>query len=70
MAYTYDRIPYSQVPEGVRFDVLGRDQGQTIEVAWGGTGRAEHGPGDPYKRVWDKSDGPMTDAALYFRRVF
>jgi hypothetical protein len=46
----------SDIPAGVRFDVPRRDQGQMIEVAYGGYGRAEHGEGDPYMRVTDHTD--------------
>ncbi len=61
----YVRISESQIPEGVRFDVTGPNQGQIVEVAYGGFGRAEHGQGDPYKRVTDKSDRTVA----YFKRA-
>lgn len=48
------------IPETVRFDVPGRYQGQTVEVAYGGYSRGEHDSGDPYKRVRDRSDGRVT----------
>lgn len=48
------------VPEGVRFDVPRRHQGQIVEVAYGGWGRGEHDEGDEYRRVIDKSDRSAT----------
>jgi len=61
----YVRIDKSEVPTNVRFDVIGRDQGQIVEVAWGTFGRAEAGPGDPYQRVHDQSDGTIS----FYKRV-
>lgn len=51
----YTPIAESQIPDGVRFDVPGDCQGQTIEVAYGGFSRTEHGEGAPYRRVHDQS---------------
>ncbi len=64
-ASKYIRISESQIPEGVRFDVPGPNQGQIVEVAYGGFGRAEHGDGDPYKRVTDRSDRSVE----YYKRA-
>lgn len=50
-------IQASEVPRGVRFDVTRRDQGQMVEYAYGGFSRGEHGEGDPYQRVTDRSTG-------------
>lgn len=61
----YAPIPACDVPAGVRFDIPGRNQGQIVEVAYGGWGRAEHGPGDPYRRTIDRSTGRVT----YARRI-
>lgn len=65
--YTYRAIPESEIPDGVRFDVTRRNQGQIIEVAYGGKSRYEHGEGDRYQRVLDRSMGP--DAYTFYRRV-
>lgn len=56
----YTRIPQSQVPPTVRFDVPARCGGQIVEVAYGGFGRHAHDSGDPYKRITDQSDGEVT----------
>lgn len=61
----YIKCSKSEIPGSVRFDVPGPNQGQIVEVAYGGFGRAEHGPGDPYKRVTDLSDRSVE----YYRRV-
>ena len=63
----YIQCTENEVPEDVRFHVSGRNQGQMIEVAYGTFGRSEAGPGDPYKRVHDRSIGP--NAVTYYRRV-
>jgi len=44
-------IPAWEVPEGIRFSTLGRDQGQIVEVSYGTFSRAEAGPDDRYQRV-------------------
>jgi len=49
----YVPIKATDVPAGVRFDVPKRNQGQSVEVAWGGFGRYEHSEGDDFKRVTD-----------------
>lgn len=49
-----------EIPAGVRFDVPRRNQGQMIEIAYGGFGRAEHGPGDEYMRRRDLSNGEVS----------
>mgnify|MGYP001578250302 CR=1 FL=1 len=56
----YQQVQKHEVPNAVRFDVPLRNQGQIIEIAYGGFGRAEHDDGDPYKRVHDRSDGTIT----------
>lgn len=53
------------IPDKVRFDVPRRNQGQTVEVAYGGFGRSEHDEGDLYKRVHDRSLGP--EAFRYYK---
>ena len=60
----YTEISQDQVPAGVRFDVPRHLQGQIIEVAYGGFSRWEHGPGDLYKRVTDRSDRSVS----YYKR--
>lgn len=65
MDHNYIRCTLNEIPDGVRFDVTMRNQGQIVEIAYGGFGRAEHDAGDPYKRVTDHSDGSVT----YFRLV-
>jgi len=52
---TYVEIKRSEVPGGVRFDVPRRNQGQIVEIAYGGFARSEHDEGDPYKRETDRS---------------
>lgn len=66
MSARYVPCALAEIPDGVTFHVLRQDQGQTVEVAWGDYGRAEHGPGDPWKRVIDRSEGPTP---TYYRRV-
>lgn len=61
---TYEPIAEREVPLNVRFDVPRRNQGQMIEIAYGGTGRYEHDDGDAYKRIFDASDRITT----YYRR--
>ncbi len=65
MKTTYTKIEESQVPAGVRFDVPRHNQGQIVEVAYGGFDRSEHGNGDPYKRVTDRSDRSVA----FYKRV-
>jgi len=65
--HDYQPITLDQIPDGVRFDVEAHRQGQIVDVAYGGFGRAEHGPGDDYKRVHDRSEGP--NAVRYYRRI-
>ena len=61
-------IPAGEVPEGIRFDTLGRDQGQIVEVSHGTFSRAEAGHDDPYLRVTDFSDAAPSRARYYKRR--
>ena len=63
--HDYQPTTLDQIPDGVRFDVPMHRQGQIVEVAYGGFGRPEHGPGDEYKRVHDRSEGP--NAVRYYR---
>lgn len=58
--HNYVRCDLKDIPAGVCFSVPGRNQGQIIEVAYGGFGRAEHDDGDPYKRICDGSDASTT----------
>ena len=52
----YIKVDEASVPGNIRFDVPGRNQGQIVEIAYGGWGRHEHDVGDPYQRVTDRSD--------------
>lgn len=56
----YIEISASRIPGNVRFDVPRRNQGQHVEVAFGGFGRYEHDDGDQYKRIVDRSTGRTT----------
>ena len=51
----YTRCDERDIPAAVRFDVPGRNQGQMIEVAYGGLDRGEHDYGDPFKRIKDEN---------------
>lgn len=62
----YQKIGANQLPAAVRFDVPAPNQGQIIEVAYGGFDRTEHGEGAAYKRVIDYSVGPTP---TYYRRT-
>jgi hypothetical protein len=65
----YQPIQSAQIPPGVRFDVPRRNQGQIIEVAYGGFGRSEHDDGDLYRRVFDQSEPPGSpDRVRYYKR--
>lgn len=66
----YTPITPNQVPDGLRFDVPRRNQGQIVEVAYGGpmSQRSEHDEGAPYKRVTDASEPPSSpDRVRYYR---
>lgn len=52
--YHYVPVSDSDIPSAVRFDVPGCNQGQHIEIAFGGFSTGEHDIGDPYKRVTDE----------------
>lgn len=58
MKYIYDECSEQDIPTTVRFDTPGRNQGQFVEVQYGGWSRFMHDVGDPYKRVIDHSVGP------------
>lgn len=45
----------NEVPGNVRFDCPRSMQGQMVEVEYGGHSRYEHGAGDPWKRITDRS---------------
>jgi hypothetical protein len=60
----YTPCSATDIPEGVRFDIPRRNQGQTIEVAYGGFSRAGHDEGDDYRRTLDRSTGETTYARL------
>lgn len=64
-SFRYEPCNLSDIPDGVRFDVPRRNQGQIIEVAYGDFGRSPNDNGDPWKRVVDRSDGSVQ----YYRRV-
>ncbi len=56
----YTQIQRTEIPEfGIRFDVPERNQGQHVEIAYGGNIRAKHmfDEGAPYKRITDTSIG-------------
>ena len=57
----YVKVTAQAVPANVRFDVPGANQGQMIEVAYGGFSHYAHGAGDPYMRV----RSPDGDCAYY-----
>lgn len=63
----YVQCSERDIPKGIRFDVPGRNQGQTVEVAYGSFYRGEAGEGDFFKRVTDRSIGP--GAVTYYRLV-
>lgn len=63
----YVVIAKADIPPGVRFDIPRRNQGQIIEIAYGGFSRAEHDDGDPYMSIRDWGIGP--DAVHYYRLV-
>lgn len=66
----YTPCDESSIPAGVRFDVPRHLQGQIVEVAYGGISRSEHGPGDLYKRVTDRSVGAgFPGRVTYYRLV-
>lgn len=54
----YVRCNETDVPPGVRFDVPRRNDGQIVEIAYGGFDRAAHDDGDEYMRRHDRSLGP------------
>lgn len=58
--------PIKQSPAGIRFDSDRLLAGQIVQYEWGGpeNARSEHGPGSPYLRVFDQSDGELT----FYRR--
>lgn len=62
---TYKKCELNDVPATVRFDVPRRNQGQMVEIAYGGFERAEHDEGAPFKRVTDRSEQTTT----YYRAV-
>ena len=56
----YVEISKTDVPGDIQFDVTGRNQGQIVEVAYGGRDphpRGEYSAGEPFKRVIDTSEG-------------
>jgi hypothetical protein len=59
-AIRYKEIPAEQVPDGLRFDVPGRNQGQIVEVAYADNLRARSSApadvGATYRRTTDGSD--------------
>lgn len=68
----YQQVQANEVPEGIRFDVPARNQGQIIEVAYGDRMelKAENDAGAPWKRVTDTSLPPShPERVTYYRRV-
>jgi len=53
--YEYVPCAESDIPAGVRFTVPRHLQGQTVERAYGHTGREDGGPGDPWMRFTDET---------------
>lgn len=70
MSSRYEPLHASKLPVGVRFDVPGRNQGQIVEIAYGGFSRYAHDHGDPYQRITDLSlpEG-AAGRVRYLRRV-
>ncbi len=64
---TYREIPARLVPDGIRWDIPGRNAGQIVEIAYGTFGRSAAADGERYRRVHDRSIGP--DAIRYYQRV-
>lgn len=68
--YRYVRTTADKIPEGVRFDTPRQNQGQIVEVQYGTHSRYEAGPGDPWKKVVDRSLGiGELGRVEYFRLV-
>jgi hypothetical protein len=60
----------SEIPEGVRWDVPGRHQGQIIEIAYGAFGATGFDDGAPYRKVTDQSlDVTDPGRVTYCRRA-
>jgi hypothetical protein len=59
MMMRYVQMRASQIPSDVRFDTWRPSAGQMVEVEYGGYGAGARGPGDPYRRVTDHSDGSV-----------
>lgn len=55
-------VPIASAPNGCRWDVPARNQGQIIEIAYADERpcRSEAGPGSTYRRVHDRSTGEVT----------
>lgn len=70
MGSHYVEVGEDEIPKRVRFDVPRRNQGQIVEVAYGGFGRAEMDSCDPYRRITDTSL-PLSHPrrVVYERRV-
>lgn len=64
MKPTWHEITLADIPDGVRFDVPRENQGQIIEIAYGGFDRAPHTSSAPFKRVNDTS----RISVRYYRR--
>jgi hypothetical protein len=71
-AVKYERIPASEVPQGLRWDVPRQNQGQIVEVAYADypTCRSEAARGSAYERATDQSE-PIgaPERVLYYRRT-
>ena len=66
------KIPADEVPPSIVFEVERRDQGQTIEYAYGAHPLAKSDIGNPqtapYQRVTDLSEQPEFRVSYYRRR--
>ena len=58
----YVKVEERHVPRGVRFDVTRASAGQMIQIAYSGFDRHEHGDGDRFKMVTDRS---LREASYY-----
>ena len=66
MSAQYLPCKETEIPKDARFrwDADHYSRGHIVETSWGGWGRAEHGRGDPFKRVVDRGPGGRVE---YFR---
>lgn len=66
----YIPIDPTSLPSAIRFDVPKRNQGQTVEYAYGGYDRAEHDDSAPFMRITDSSfESHSPERVRYYKRV-